>query len=116
MRFHCAFAIAFVSCLPALMAAWGRQDPPTKVSPLVAPSDVAAPAADAEKTPSGLASKVVQPGKETIHPKAADTVTVHYTGWTTDGKMFDSSWARQKPASFKVGGVIPGFSEGLQLM
>src|SRR5207245_9470986 len=41
---------------------------------------------------------------------------VHYTGWTTDGKMFDSSVAKGKSAMFRVDRVIPGFSEGLQLM
>jgi peptidylprolyl isomerase len=41
---------------------------------------------------------------------------VHYTGWTTDGKMFDSSVVRGQPTSFAVNGVIPGWTEGLQLM
>jgi len=41
---------------------------------------------------------------------------VHYTGWTTDGKMFVSSVARDKPASFPLGRVIAGWTEGLQLM
>jgi peptidylprolyl isomerase len=118
MRLHYAFAIVFVSALPAMMSAWGAQDPPPKVSPLVAPPDVAAPPADAEKTPSGLASKVLQPstGKDTLHPQGADRVTVQYTGWTADGKMFDSSYPRQKPSVFPVNGVIPGFGEGLRLM
>jgi FKBP-type peptidyl-prolyl cis-trans isomerase len=43
-------------------------------------------------------------------------VTVHYTGWTTDGKMFDSSVVRGEPATFAVTEVIPGWTEGLQLM
>src|SRR4051812_2279071 len=81
-----------------------------------APADVAAPPADAGKTPSGLASKVLEPGKGAEHPTAADLVTVHYTGWTTDGKMFDSSTTRRKPSTFGVARVIAGFGEGLQLM
>jgi FKBP-type peptidyl-prolyl cis-trans isomerase len=80
------------------------------------PSDVKAPPADAEKTASGLASRVLQAGTGTEKPAAADTVTVHYSGWTTDGKMFDSSVKRGQPASFPLNGVIKGWTEGLQLM
>ena len=81
-----------------------------------APSDVQAPAADAIKTDSGLASKVLQKGTGSKHPAPADTVTVHYSGWTTDGKMFDSSIKRGQPASFPLNRVIKGWTEGLQLM
>ncbi len=81
-----------------------------------APPDVAAPPADAAVTESGLASKVLVPGTGTEHPAAADSVTVHYTGWTTDGKMFDSSSTRGKPATFPLNRVIAGWTEGLQLM
>ncbi|MCU0776072.1 MAG: FKBP-type peptidyl-prolyl cis-trans isomerase [Akkermansiaceae bacterium] len=80
------------------------------------PSDVAAAPADAQKTSSGLASKVLQAGKGQTKPAAADTVTVHYSGWTTDGKLFDSSVKRGQPASFPLNGVIKGWTEGLQLM
>lgn len=83
---------------------------------LPAPSDVAAAPADAQKTPSGLASKVLQPGTGTLHPAAEDIVQVHYTGWTTDGKMFDSSVTRGQPASFPLNRVIKGWTEGVQLM
>jgi len=80
------------------------------------PADVAAPPADATKTASGLASKVIQAGKGDKKPAAADTVTVHYSGWTTDGKLFDSSVKRGQPTSFPLNGVIKGWTEGLQLM
>jgi FKBP-type peptidyl-prolyl cis-trans isomerase len=80
------------------------------------PSDVAAPPADAVKTKSGLASKVLTAGTGTVHPKGSSTVTVHYTGWTTDGKMFDSSVVKGQPASFPLDGVIKGWTEGVQLM
>jgi FKBP-type peptidyl-prolyl cis-trans isomerase len=80
------------------------------------PPDVAAPPADAQKTPSGIASKVLTPGKGTAHPTASSQVTVHYTGWTTDGKMFDSSVQRGKPSSFGLNQVIKGWTEGVQLM
>lgn len=81
-----------------------------------APSDVAAPPADAERTASGLASKVIQPGAGSSHPGPRSTVTVHYTGWHTDGRMFDSSVARGAPASFPLDRVIRGWTEGVQLM
>ena len=83
---------------------------------LPAPADVAAPPADATKTASGLAYKVLSPGTGTEKPYSVDEVTVHYTGWTTDGKMFDSSVKRGRPATFPLGGVIAGWTEGLQLM
>jgi FKBP-type peptidyl-prolyl cis-trans isomerase len=83
---------------------------------IAAPPDVAAPPADAVKTSSGLATKVIKPGTGKDHPSRDDLVTVNYTGWMTDGKMFDSSVARGKPATFGVARVIPGFSEGIQLM
>jgi FKBP-type peptidyl-prolyl cis-trans isomerase len=81
-----------------------------------APDDVAAPPADAEKTASGLASKILTPGKGTTHPAKTDLVTVHYTGWTTDGKNFDSSLTSGKPATFPLDKVIAGWTEGVQLM
>ena len=80
------------------------------------PPDVAAPGADATQTTSGLASKVLTPGHGTRHPRPTSQVTVHYTGWTTDGKMFDSSVQRGQPATFSLDGVIPGWTEGLQMM
>jgi FKBP-type peptidyl-prolyl cis-trans isomerase len=84
--------------------------------PSHAPADVKAPPADAKKTASGLAYKVLKEGVGGRHPRANSSVTVNYTGWTTDGKMFDSSIVRGEPTSFTVDGVIPGWTEGLQLM
>jgi FKBP-type peptidyl-prolyl cis-trans isomerase len=90
--------------------------PTAKPGDIPAPADVAAPPADAAKTASGLASKVLKAGTSTKKPTAGDTVKVHYTGWTTDGKMFDSSVKRGQPTTFPLGGVIKGWTEGLQLM
>jgi FKBP-type peptidyl-prolyl cis-trans isomerase len=81
-----------------------------------APADVASPPADAMTTASGLATKVLTAGTGTKHPNARSMVRVHYTGWTTDGKMFDSSVARDEPISFGLHQVIPGWTEGVQLM
>lgn len=65
--------------------------------------------------PSGLQYKVVKAGSGK-KPKPNDTVTVHYRGTLIDGTEFDSSFRRGKPATFPVSGVIPGWTEGLQLM
>ncbi len=80
------------------------------------PKDVAAPPKDAKKTASGLAIKVLKAGKGKRHPQATDEVTVHYSGWTTDGKLFDSSVSRGSPTTFPLNGVIAGWTEGVQLM
>ncbi len=80
------------------------------------PTDVAKPPADAQVTASGLASKVLSPGTGTLRPNANSVVMVHYSGWTTDGQMFDSSVARNEPIDFPLNRVIPGWTEGLQLM
>ncbi|OJY27901.1 MAG: hypothetical protein BGO98_42140 [Myxococcales bacterium 68-20] len=80
------------------------------------PADVKAAPADAKKTASGLAYKVLTKGKGTKHPAATDRVSVHYSGWTPDGKMFDSSVVRGEPTSFGLNQVIPGWTEGVQLM
>jgi FKBP-type peptidyl-prolyl cis-trans isomerase len=101
-------ALAFAFSVATLSAQTRGQIP--------APSDVATPPADATKTPSGLASKVIKPGDGKDHPTRDDIVIVDYTGWTTDGKMFDSSITHGKPSPLGVSRVIPGFSEGLQLM
>lgn len=85
-------------------------------SPTTPPPDVAAPPADATRTPSGLIYKVIKAGTGTEHPKKSSQVTVHYTGWQTSGKMFDSSVMRGQPASFGLGEVIAGWTEGVQLM
>ena len=81
-----------------------------------APPDVAAPPADATKTASGLATKLLKAGDGKTQPIAESIVTVHYTGWLTNGKAFDSSVARGKPARFPLSRVFPGWREGVQLM
>ncbi len=81
-----------------------------------APADVAAPPANALKTASGIASKVLTVGLGSIHPTARSTVTVLYVGWTTDGKMFDAAVNHGGPQTFPLNQVIPGWTEALQLM
>ena len=66
-------------------------------------------------TVSGLQYEVITPGTGP-KPKATDTVKVHYQGTLLDGTEFDSSYKRNEPVSFPLGKVIPGWTEGLQLM
>ena len=65
--------------------------------------------------PSGLQYKIITAGTGK-KPKASDTVTTNYKGTLIDGTEFDSSYKRGQPASFPVQGVIPGWTEALQLM
>ena len=69
-----------------------------------------------ETTESGLQYKVLQQGTGQQHPKATDTVKVHYHGTLLDGSVFDSSVERGEPIEFSLHQVIKGWTEGLQLM
>jgi FKBP-type peptidyl-prolyl cis-trans isomerase len=88
----------------------------TRGSPTIPPPDVAEIPKDATKTASGLAFKILRPGTGFRRPDAQREVLVHYTGWTTDGKMFDSSIPRGAPTPMRLDGVIAGWTEGVQLM
>ncbi len=81
-----------------------------------APADVSAAPAEARMTDSGLAYRVLTENDQGRKPGPTSNVEVHYTGWTTDGKMFDSSVERGKTAKFPLNRVIKGWTEGLQLM
>ena len=98
-----------------------RKAPPAKTTkapsdPFAAPADVAKPPASAIRTKSGLVYKVLKVGDGSVHPRPASRVTVNYTGWQTNGRMFDSSYKRGKPAPFPLNRVIKGWTQGLQLM
>ena len=69
-----------------------------------------------ETTESGLQYKVLQQGTGQQHPKATDTVKVHYHGTLLDGSVFDSSVERGEPIEFSLHQAIKGWTEGLQLM
>lgn len=89
----------------------------TRPSPRIPPPDVKEPPSDALRTSTGLVYKVLRPGTGTRKPQAQDSVQVHYTGWTTDGNMFDSSITRgAAPATLALTEVIDGWTQGMQLM
>ncbi len=87
-------------------------DPP----PTQAPSDLIQPPTDARLTPSGLVFRSLRSGTGTKHPGKRSHVNVHYTGWTQDGRLFDSSLLRRESAGFRLEEVIKGWTEGIQLM
>ena len=116
MRLRCSLLrFTSIAIVVGLSACSGRGTP-SEGPQIPAPPDVAAAPADAVRTSTNLASKVITPGTGTRHPRPNSMVTVHYTGWTTDGKMFDSSVARGQPSQFPLDGVIQGWTEGLQMM
>jgi FKBP-type peptidyl-prolyl cis-trans isomerase len=88
-------------------------------APTNAPAAAATPSGSSTEmktTPSGLKYQVMKQGNGTVSPKATDRVTVHYHGTLLNGSVFDSSVQRNDPATFPLNGVIPGWTEGLQLM
>ena len=94
-------------------AAWNRE---RLKAPVPAPPNVKKPPKGTTRTEAGVNILTIKPGDGGKNPTAASTVTVHYTGWTTNGRMFDSSLKDGKPAQFGLGGVIAGWTDGLQYM
>lgn len=86
--------------------------------PPLPPPDVAKPPDGVKKSPKGVFYRVLKPGsgKDPRHPGPTDTVKVHYTGWTTDGRMFDSSMLRGEPAMFNLQSVVAGWTDGIPMM
>ena len=84
--------------------------------PTLAPLDVSAPPEGARRGLNGLRFCILREGTGAVRPDHDDRVRVHYTGWTTDGEMFDSSHTRGEPLALPVSGVIPGWIDALTHM
>jgi FKBP-type peptidyl-prolyl cis-trans isomerase len=107
----CAFA-AFT--LESVMAADPVEVPHPALPKGAGKLDADAPTTFAA-TPSGLQYRVLRKGTGG-NPKASNTVKVHYHGWLDGGKVFDSSYSRGESIEFPLNGVIPGWTEGMQLV
>ena len=113
-RTACLFAVASLLLIPELTVAQAPDAPfPTL------PAGAGQIAADAPQafatTASGLQYRVLRKGAGGA-PQATSTVKVHYHGWFDDGKTFDSSYDRRESIEFPLDGVIPGWTEGMQLV
>jgi peptidylprolyl isomerase len=80
------------------------------------PRHVKAPPATAPKTASGLAIEVLKKGKGTQHPQERSQVKLDFSGWTTDGRLIESSVMAHHPAVFPMTGVMPGWRQALSDM
>jgi len=80
------------------------------------PADLTSPPKDAIILPSGLAFRVLQEGSGKAHPSASSLVSMHYSAWTSTGKLFETTVTSGQPGSFPVGGLLPGWSEGVLRM
>lgn len=97
-----------VAAFPALAGAQPSTPP--------VPPDVAGPPPTAIRTPTGLAYRVLRPGRGSIRARPTSELEIHYTGWQTNGTMFDSSRTRGAPATFRLENTIAGFQEGVSGM
>ncbi len=114
-------AVCVITLLSGTRPAHAQRPAPQAATPraavdLSAPSDLAAPPPDATRSQTGLVSRVLQAGRGGEHPGPTDLATFHYTGWTGDGKAFQSTLTRGAPAKSLLDRLLPGLAEGLQAM
>jgi FKBP-type peptidyl-prolyl cis-trans isomerase FkpA len=113
------FAVVTIACLVLFNSEFTVADEIQEVPHPKLPAGAGKIADDAPKTfaktPSGLQYRVLRAGAGG-NPKATNTVKVNYHGWLDDGTVFDSSYKRGEPIEFPLNGVIPGWTEGMQLV
>jgi peptidylprolyl isomerase len=80
------------------------------------PADLKSPPKDAIILPSGLAFQVLEKGRGKDHPSASSLVSMHYSAWTSTGRLFETTVTSGQPGSFPVGGLLPGWREGVLRM
>jgi FKBP-type peptidyl-prolyl cis-trans isomerase len=96
--------------LEVLQIAKGAHEPPPP------PPDVAKPPEGTKRTAKGVYYRLLKGSGKDQHPTPDDAVKVNYAGWTTDGRMFDSSYIKGDPIQFNLNGTIPGWIDGIPLM
>lgn len=99
-----------------VVATTDAPEQPNDPNQLPPPPDVEGPPPTAESSPSGLSWIILKAGDGGASPRPENVITVHYTGWQTNGQMFDSSVVRGEPITFELYKLIPGWIEGIQLM
>lgn len=80
------------------------------------PIDLMHPPSTATITPSGVALQVLAKGSGTIHPTASSRVSMHYSTWTAEGKLFETTVTSGHPGTFVMGNLLPGWREGVESM
>ena len=116
MRIALTFStLALVALTACTQSGAAAPTSPTSPAATAAGTTAVASGAAAVTTASGLVFQSLRAG-DGAAPKATDTVTVHYRGTFLDGREFDSSYKRNQPTQFPLNGVIPCWTEGVQMM
>jgi FKBP-type peptidyl-prolyl cis-trans isomerase len=100
-------------CVCVVLVACEQERP---VHGALPPNDVAEPPADATRTESGLAFRVLAGGHGTRHPGAHSRVEINYTAWTTDGTIIEAAPVGSDPVVFDIEALLPGLQEGVRMM